>query len=88
MEELVIVEIVDKPITCAMVNEQVGGAAHGAQAFFFGAVRDHQDGKRVVGITYDCYEPLACTTLKAIIEEAKEQFGREICVCVLHARVM
>ena len=79
-------EIVSHPVTEGMVTEWLGDPAHGAEVIFFGAVRDHNDGRKVIGVHYDCYVPLALSTLKAVIREARERFGDELRVCVLHAK--
>jgi molybdopterin synthase catalytic subunit len=47
----------------------------GASASFFGWVRNHHEGRSVLRLNYECYEPLASKELNRIALEAKERFG-------------
>ena len=46
----------------------------GAVASFVGLVRDHNQGRRVLHLEYDAYEPLAVRGLDRIREEAAERW--------------
>ena len=50
----------------------VGGV--GAAVSFLGLVRDHNQGRRVVHLVYEAYEPLAERALGRIIDEARNQW--------------
>ena len=56
------------------------GSSNGAVASFLGVVRDHHEGRRVVGVTYDGFKPLAEKTLAAIAREASEKFKSSVAV--------
>lgn len=43
----------------------------GAIASFVGLVRDHNQGRRVLFLEYEAYEPLAVRALERIVEEAR-----------------
>ncbi|MBI4347282.1 MAG: molybdenum cofactor biosynthesis protein MoaE [Elusimicrobia bacterium] len=60
----------------------VAAPERGATAAFVGLVRDLHDGRRVVAVSYDAFEPLAVRVLGAIAAEASERFGA--CVAVEH----
>jgi len=45
----------------------------GALVQFDGVVRDHNDGKKVVGIEYECFNDMAKKELECIITEVKEK---------------
>lgn len=48
----------------------VAGAGCGAVATFVGLVRDHNAGRRVQYLEYECYEPLAVKAFERIAAEA------------------
>jgi adenylyltransferase/sulfurtransferase len=49
--------------------------ASGAFTSFEGRVRDHNDGRKVDGLDYEMFEPLALSEGEAILREAAERFG-------------
>lgn len=56
----------------ALTREIVGTASgEGAVATFTGLVRDHNQGRKVLFLEYEAYEPLAVRALGRIIEEAR-----------------
>lgn len=46
----------------------------GAIASFIGIVRDHNQGRRVLHLVYEAYEPLAERALQRIVDEARERW--------------
>ena len=46
----------------------------GAVATFLGLVRDHNQGRRVLHLVYEAYEPLAERALHRIVDEARHQW--------------
>lgn len=67
------------------VLEQLGTATHGAQACFFGAIRDHNQGKRVVSVSYEIHRPLAGKSLQDISKTVKSTWGEDLRICIIHA---
>jgi molybdopterin synthase catalytic subunit len=63
----------------------VDGSGMGAVATFLGLVRDHNQGRRVLHLVYEAYEPLAERALKTIVAEAREQWPAT--VLVIHHRI-
>ena len=53
---------------------RVSVAECGAVATFIGLVRDHNAGRRVLSLEYECYEPLALRAFERIAAEAAEQW--------------
>ena len=51
-----------------------GRAGCGAVATFIGLVRDHNAGRRVLYLDYECYEPLAVKSFQRIAAEAAERW--------------
>ena len=57
-------DVVREPIDTAEVLARVGGAEDGAVVLFVGTVRDHAEGRRVDGVSYDAYEAMARDVLR------------------------
>jgi molybdopterin synthase catalytic subunit len=56
--------------------------AGGAFVTFEGRVRNHSEGKSVLALDYQAYQPLAEAEGTKIIQEAIERFGLLACHCV------
>ncbi len=63
------------PVEPAAVLGCVGGSGDGAVILFLGTVRDHADGRPVLGIRYDAYEAMASDVLREIAGEAADRWG-------------
>jgi len=57
----------------------------GAVATFLGLVRDHNQGRRVLHLVYEAYEPLAERALERIVEESRERWPSV--VLAVHHRI-
>ncbi len=58
----------------ARMTAAVSSPKHGAVATFSGVVRSVHAGRRVTGIEYDCFAPLAEKELKRILAEAEKKW--------------
>lgn len=58
------------PLDPARTAALVSGPHVGAVATFIGLVRDHNAGRRVLHLEYECYEPLAFKAFERIAAEA------------------
>lgn len=61
-------------IDVARILERVGDDSAGGTVVFVGTVRDHDRGKKVVGLEYEAYEPMAEAKLEEIEGEAKRRW--------------
>lgn len=64
------------------VERLLAGAARadcGAIAFFLGTTRDHHEGRRVTGLSYEAYEVMALAALDALEQATIARF--EIATC-------
>ena len=59
-----------EPLDAAMTAAAVEAPGCGAIATFIGLVRDHNAGRRVRYLDYECYEPLAVKAFERIASEA------------------
>lgn len=63
----------------------VAEANEGALVTFFGIVRNiAQDGRAVVGLSYEAHESMACSEFEAIDARARERFG-DVRLWIAHA---
>ena len=67
--------ILHGPFELADVRGRLGSTQAGAYASFEGWVREHHDGRPVLGLTYDSYPSLAETEGNRVIAEAIAQFA-------------
>jgi molybdopterin synthase catalytic subunit len=72
MTEMVVarVALTGAPLDAPGLVSLVEGPGRGAVALFLGLVRDHNQGRRVLHLEYEAYEPLAVKALQRIVEEA------------------
>jgi molybdopterin synthase catalytic subunit len=66
--------VTHEPLDVAQIAGAVASADCGAVATFVGLVRDHNLGRRVRSLDYECYEPLAVASLERIAAEAAAEW--------------
>lgn len=80
----------EKPLDAMTALAYVTGEAeqvrNGAESLFVGTVRNHNLGKKVLGISYDVFEPLAKQSFKEICQDAQAKWGAELDFYVVHAQ--
>ncbi len=79
-------DINNKAINPAAAIKYVTTSRNGAETIFIGTVRDHNLGRKVVGVSYDVFETLAIKTIKTICAEAQQQWGQDLDIYVVHAK--
>jgi molybdopterin synthase catalytic subunit len=67
--------ITTEPLNLAALIDGVQARGIGAVAAFLGLVRDHNQGRRVLYLEYEAYEPLAERALERICEEARDRWS-------------
>lgn len=67
-------KVVDGPIDVAAVRAAVDSPAFGAVIVFEGVGRDNAEGKRVVGLAYEAWGPVAERELGRMAQEAGERW--------------
>lgn len=63
----------------------VSDPGFGGIAIFVGRIRDLNHGRRVTGISYDLYRPLALTRFADIAAQAQRDFGPSLKLYIAHA---
>ena len=56
-------------------NNALNDSTCGGICIFIGKVRDHNEGNKVTGLSYQAYDSMAEKTFESIIEEAKEKYS-------------
>ena len=84
MSQEITVAVVEEPISLDQMSAMIAHPAHGAQVFFHGVVRDFNEGKPVVAVSYDAFNPLVECTFADICGEAQEKWGRSLRIALFH----
>jgi molybdopterin synthase catalytic subunit len=66
--------ISSKPLNLSALVAEAASPKHGAVVTFSGAVRAVHAGRRVKGISYDCFLPLAEKEIERILGEARKKW--------------
>ncbi|NIM70065.1 MAG: molybdenum cofactor biosynthesis protein MoaE [Xanthomonadales bacterium] len=74
--------ITDGPIDAGALRALVQDPHCGACVVFEGWVRNHNEGREVLGLEYEVYEPLAVSEGLRILAEARHRFGLSGVACV------
>jgi molybdopterin synthase catalytic subunit len=74
--------LVHAPIDHLQLIASVEAPARGGVASFLGLVRDHHEGREVIGLDYSAYEPMAEAVIGAVVTEAESRWP--VAVAVRH----
>lgn len=66
--------ITPDPLDAARTAAAVSAPGCGAVATFVGLVRDHNIGRRVLSLEYECYQPLAIKAFRRIADETSQEW--------------
>jgi len=75
-------KITTDPIDITHQIEHLRCPDSGATALFLGQIRNHNDNKQVLGLTYEAYDEMACEVMDAIEAEAITRYGLSRCIIV------
>ena len=82
-----IVDIKEKKISLSDAEKFISSNTFGASIFFTGTVRDQNNDKNVVGITYDSHDALVIKSFQEIYNEAEKKLNiKEKSVFIEHAK--
>jgi len=74
-----VAELVHAVIDAAALIAAASRPDSGAIAVFLGTTRDHHQGRRVTGLAYEAYEPMALAALTAIEDAARQRHAITPC---------
>lgn len=63
--------------------EEIVRTGDGGVVTFLGVVRDEANGRRVSGLSYEAFEPMAVREFEAIAREARDRFG-DVRIAIVH----
>ena len=82
-----IVDIKDRKISLSDAEKFISSNTYGASLFFAGTVRDQNNDKNVVGITYDSHDALVIKSFQEINNETEKKLNiNEKSVFIEHAK--
>jgi len=76
----------EKPLDAMAGLAYVTENPNGAETMFIGTVRHFNQGKDVLGVSYDVFEPLAKKSFEDICSEAQNKWGKELDLYITHAK--
>lgn len=79
-------QVEERPLKAAAGLAFVTQPANGAETLFVGTVRELNQGRSVLGVSYDVFEPLARQSFREICDEAQAQWGSELSLYVVHGK--
>ncbi|MGM0556154.1 MAG: molybdenum cofactor biosynthesis protein MoaE [Myxococcota bacterium] len=71
--------LTDTPLDLDALLEQTEDPSCGGVVVFSGDIRNHNDGRRVTGITFEAHEALASKAIKALEQEVLARFDVAQC---------
>lgn len=81
-----IVEAADAALDIAAAFDFVADPAFGGYACFVGRIRDLNHGRRVTGVSYDLFDPLARVRFAEIAAQAEAEAGAPLKLWIAHAK--
>jgi len=79
------VALVETPLDAASLRDAAADPRAGAILLFEGCARNHHGGRRVEGLAYEAFVPMAQAELARIRAEALRRFG--LAHCLIHHRL-
>ena len=82
-----IVDIKEKKLSIVEAENFISSYDYGASIFFTGTVRNQNENKSVIGITYDSHDALVISSFKEIYNEADQKLNiKDKSVYIEHAK--
>jgi len=82
-----VIDISKEKIEIDKAKKFIASSKFGASIYFVGTVRDQNDNKKVIGITYDSHDALVVKSFEEIYKEAETKFKFEnIAVFIEHIK--
>ena len=82
-----VIDIKEKKLTLSEAEKFVSSSDFGASIYFTGTVRNQNNNKNVIGITYDSHDELVLKSFKEIYNEADEKLKiKDKTVFIEHAK--
>jgi len=79
-------DVSERPLNALEALSFVTKAPNGAETMFVGTVREWNQGKEVLGVSYDVHTSLAKVSFEEICREAQEKWGDALSCYVVHGK--
>jgi molybdopterin synthase catalytic subunit len=76
--------ITDQALDPEACRRWLADPSHGAQLSFFGVIRNHNQGRAAIAVSYDVYEPLANQIFNDLCRTACDRWGSPLRIVLLH----
>ena len=80
------VQIIERKLILEDILKSAPSPSHGAQCIFSGMVRNHNQGKKVLGVSYDAFDPLTLKSFQEICAEAGQKWGEDLHIHLWHRK--
>lgn len=81
-----IFDVATQPLDVMAGVSFVTERANGASSLFVGTVREMNQSRTVLGISYDVFTPLAKSVFTAVCDEARAEWGEALSCYVVHGK--
>ena len=81
-----IVNIQDEKISSEKAKTFIASKENGAESIFIGKVRNENDGKEVVAVTYDAHNQAVIKSFQLICSNARNKFDKNAKIFLEHAK--
>ena len=83
---MALVKIEEKKISSEKAKKFIASAKNGAESIFVGKVRNENDGKKVVAVTYDAHDQAVIKSFQLICTNARNKFDKNAKIFLEHAK--
>ena len=81
-----LVKIEDEKISSEKAKKFIASGENGAETIFAGKVRNENDGKKVIAVTYDAHDHAVIKSFQLICSNARNKFDKNAKIFLEHAK--
>ena len=82
-----VIDVKERKLSISLAEDFISSSKFGASIFFSGTVRNQNNNKSVIGITYDSHDELVIKSFEEIYKEANEKLNiQDKAVFIEHAK--
>ena len=81
-----LVKIEEEKISSDKAKQFIASEKNGAESIFVGKVRNENDGKKVLAVTYDAHDQAVIKSFQSICTAAKDKFDKNAKIFLEHAK--
>tara|TARA_B100000029_G_scaffold341712_1_gene334079 strand:+ start:207 stop:665 length:459 start_codon:yes stop_codon:yes gene_type:complete len=81
-----LVKIEEEKISLEKAKKFIASEKNGAESIFVGKVRNENDGKKVIAVSYDVHDQAVIKSFQSICKNAKNKFDKNALIFLEHAK--